>query len=361
MAQIQLNGSEALRALEERSGTDLKHARQLVEDAAAADIASYFKGAGLGELAPNLCSTLVAAALAGGQWGFNNLITRLSASKVDESDQEIVANEILEIVAPLAKILNYARFRAGSIQSYVAQCDIPSLKLQTMLLSKSDFEQYGKIVAELKKFGIKDQSTMWDWIDKVDELCEFLSNSQMENNERNEKLASKSKKGTVSTKSISSYSKHWKSYASEVLSQILGLNWTGDVKETIGGRVGSLEEYRTRTWAEIQKELSESISTRRAFTSTKRKNIGKATGSRLITEETNLSGRLLTLTFNSSGLDGDLIQPALNSIKGQLLRSNKKDKISVSMKTDSTSLSIEIEKPSKDDLKTIEILLNSHR
>ena len=123
----------------------------------------------------------------------------------------------------------------------------------------------------------------------------------------------------------------------------------------------TLEKYRTRTWAEIQKELSESISTRRAFTSTKKKSIGKASGSRLITEETNLSGRLLTLTFNSSGLDGDLIQPALNSIKGQLLRSNKKDKISVSMKTDSTSLSIEIEKPSKDDLKTIEILLNSHR
>jgi len=357
MAQIQLNGSEALRALEEQSGADLKRARQLVEDAAASDISAYFHGAGFGEPSPSLCSTLVAAALAGGQWGFNSLITRLSPSSVHESDQEVVANEILEIVAPLAKILNYARFRSGSIQSYVAQCDIPSLKLQTMLLSKSDFEQYEKMIGEIKKFKMIDQSSTLIWIDKVDELCEFLSNSHLEN----EGLASKSKKGTVSTKSISSYSKHWKSYASEVLSQALGFNWTGDIEETINRRVSALEKYSTRTWAEIQKDLTESISTRRSFTSSKKKDAGKASGSRLITEETDLSGRLLTLTFNSTGLDEDLIQPALNSIKGQLLRSNKKDKISVSMKTDSSSLSIEIEKPSKEDLKTIEILLNSHR
>jgi hypothetical protein len=262
-----------------------------------------------------------------------------------------------KIVAPLAKILNYARFRSGSIQSYVAQCDIPSLKLQTMLLSKSDFEQYEKITEDIKKYRIIDQSSSLIWIDKVDELCEFLSNSNLEN----EGLASKSKKGTVSTKSISSYSKHWKSYASEVLSQVLGFNWNGEVEETINGRVSTLEKYRTRTWAEIQKNLSESISTRRAFTSSKKKNTGKFSGSRLITEQTDLSGRLLTLTFNSTGIDEDLIQPTLNSIRGQLLRSNKRDKISVSMKTDSSSLSIEIEKPSKEDLKTIEILLNSHR
>ena len=361
MAQIQLNGSEALRALEERSGADLKRARQLVEEAAASDISSYFEGAGFGEPSPSLCSTLVAAALAGGQWGFNSLITRLESSNVHETDQDVVANEILEIVAPLAKILNYARFRSGSIQSYVAQCDIPSLKLQTMLLSKSDFEQYGKIVREIKNYRLNDQTTTFVWIEKVDELCDFLSKSQLENDEKNEKIASKSKKGTVSTKSISSYSKHWKSYANEVLSLVLDFKWSGDLEETINGRVRTLERYKTRTWSEIQKDLNQSISTRRAFTSSKKKRSAKVSGARLITEETDLAGRVLTLTFNSTGLDEDLIQPALNSIKGQLLRGNKKDKISVSMKTDSSSLSIELEKPTKEDLSTIEILLNSHR
>lgn len=361
MRQVQLNGSEALRTLDERSGADLKRARQLVEEAAASDISSYFQGAGFGEPSPNLCSTLVAAALAGGQWGFNSLIARLPSSNVHLSDHEVVANEILEIVAPLAKILNYARFRSGSIQSYVAQCEIPSLKLQTMLLSKSDFDQYGQIVGEIKNYRINDQSTTIVWIDKVDELCDFLSNSQLENKQQNEKMPSKSKKGTVSTKSISSYSKHWKSYANEVLSQQLGFDWSGEIEETINWRIKALDKYKTRTWPEIQRDLKESISTRRAFTSSKKKGVNKASGARLITEETDLSGRLLTLTFNSTGLDEDLIQPALNSIKGQLLRSNKKDKISVSMKTDSSSLSIEIEKPSKEDLETIEILLNSHR
>ena len=37
------------------------------------------------------------------------------------------------------------------------------------------------------------------------------------------------------------------------------------------------------------------------------------------------------------------------------------DKISVSMKTDSSALSIDIERPTKDDLETLRILINSHR
>lgn len=361
MVQKHLNGSEALRALETRSGADLKRARQLVEDAVALDIASYFRGSGFGEPSPNLCATLVSAALAGGQWGFNSLITRLASSNIHESDHEVVANEILEIVAPLAKILNYARFRSGAIQSYVAQCEIPSLKLQTMLLSKADLEQYEKIVGDIKRFKLNDYSTSLDWVEKVDELCEFLSNSQLDYEESNDKVPSKSKKGTVSTKSISSYSKHWKSYANEVLSQELGFQWKGDIEETINGRAQGLEQYKARNWTDIQKDLSETVSTRRAFTSTKKKKDAKTGGSKLITEEKDLSGRRLALTFDSTGIDEDLIQPALNSIKGQLLRSNNKDKISVSMKTDSSSLSIEIEKPIKEDLKIIEILLNSHR
>lgn len=356
----QLLGSQALRVLEVRSSADLKKARQLVEDAAAADISAYFSGAGFGTPSPNLSSTLVSASLAGGQWGFNSLLTRLASSNVHDSDKEIVANEILEIVSPLAKILNYARFRTGAIQSYVAQCEIPSLKLQAMLLSKPDLEKYESRIGSIKKFNIDGEIRMQDWIDQVDELCDFLSNSQFENTEHAEKIASKSKKGTVSTKSISSYSKHWKSFAYEVLSQELDLRWNGIIEDSIDSRVKALESYKPRSWNQIQKDLNETISTRRAFSSTKKK-LKNPASSKLITEEKDLDGRLLTLTFNSSGIDQDLIQPTLNSIRGQLMRTGKKDRISVNMKTDSSSLSIDIENPRNEDLETIEILLNSHR
>jgi hypothetical protein len=356
----QLLGSESLKVLEVRSSADLKRARQLVEDAAAADIASYFAGAGFGTPSPNLTSTLVAASLAGGQWGFNSLLTRLASSNVHDSDKDVVANEILEIVSPLAKILNYARFRTGAIQSYVAQCEIPSLKLQAMLLSKPDLETYESRVNSIKKFKLDGEIRVQEWIDLVDELCDFLSNSQFENPDQTEKIASKSKKGTVSTKSISSYSKHWKSYAYEILSQELGLRWKGVIEDSIDSRVEGLETYKPRSWNQLQKDLNESISTRRVFSSTK-KAIKERSSSRLITEEKDLGGRLLTLTFNSSGIDPDLIQPTLNSLRGQLMRTGKKDRISVNMKTDSSSLSVDIENPRKEDLETIEILLNSHR
>lgn len=67
MAQIKqaLTGAEALQILETSASIDLKRARQLVEEAATADIASYFKGADLGEISPSLNSTLVSAAIAG--------------------------------------------------------------------------------------------------------------------------------------------------------------------------------------------------------------------------------------------------------------------------------------------------------
>lgn len=358
---VQLLGSQALGILEIRSGAELKQARQLVEEAAAADLASYFHGAGYGKPGASLCSSLVSAALAGGQWGFNNLITRLAGSSVHESEYEAVANELLEIIAPFAKILNYARFRSGSVQSYVAQCEIPSLKLQTMLLSKSGLEQYEEKASEIEAYKLKNLGDLNVWVNMVDDLCEFLSESQLEQEEMTEKRASKSKKGTVSTKSISSYSKHWKSFSTEILAPELGVNWDGDYKDSITGRVSDLEDYKPRTWSQIQSDLKESISTRRSFTTTKKKTSSNITSSKLITEEKDLGGRLLTLTFNSSGLDEDLIQPTLNSIKGQLIRNQKQDKISVSMKTDSSSISVEIEKPTKGDLETIEILLNSHR
>ena len=62
-----LKGADALRALEALSGVELKDCRQLVEQAALADITSYFKGADLGPLPPTLSSSLVSAAIAGGQ------------------------------------------------------------------------------------------------------------------------------------------------------------------------------------------------------------------------------------------------------------------------------------------------------
>ena len=49
-----LKGSDVLRALEAHSGAELKDCRQMVEQAALADITAYFKGADLGALTPSL-------------------------------------------------------------------------------------------------------------------------------------------------------------------------------------------------------------------------------------------------------------------------------------------------------------------
>lgn len=354
-AKGNLKGLDALRTLEALSGAELKSCRGLVEQAALADINVYFKGANLGQLNPALGSSLVSAAIAGGQWGFSNLISRLKSSSIHESDLETVANEILEIVSPHTKLLNYARFRVGAVQSYVAQCEVPSFKLQTMLLSKPDLEQYKTKVELIKKAAIADERSAINWLNMVDELCDFLSNSQLESSE---KQSSRSKKGTVSTKSISSYSKHWHSYASEILSIELGFRWSGNLEDSIQNRFANLNKYRARSWDQLQRDLNETKSTRRAYRAASKKE--KATSSKLVSHISQIGTSSLKVTFNLPAIDKDLIAPAINLLRGQLIRNPKAPAISVNLESEGNSLIVELTNPKRDILSEVEIELNAH-
>jgi hypothetical protein len=350
-----LKGAEALRALEARSGVELKDCRQMVEQAALADLASYFKGADMGPLAPSLSNSLVSAAIAGGQWGFNSLISRLSSSSVHERDLEAVANEILEIVSPHTKLLNYARFRVGAVQSYVAQCEVPSFKLQTMLISKQDLSEYQTRVESIKKATLRDEDSVANWLNLVDELCDFLSNSQLENSE---KQSSRSKKGTVSTKSISSYSKHWQSYGSEILSIELGFKWNGYLDDSIQGRFSDLVNYKTRSWDQLQRDLNETKSTRRAYRAAAKKTKGSST--KLASYTSQIGNSSLKITFTLPSVDKDLIAPAINLLRGQLIRSPKTPSISVNLESEGNALIVELTNPKREILSDVEIELNAH-
>ena len=350
-----LKGSDALRALEAHSGAELKDCRQMVEQAALADITAYFKGAELGSLTASLGSSLVSAAIAGGQWGFNSLISRLGTSSVHESDLETVANEILEIVSPHTKLLNYARFRVGAVQSYVAQCDVPSFKLQTMLISKQDLGEYETRVDSIRKAPLRNEESVAEWLNQVDELCDFLSNSQLENSDRQ---PSRSKKGTVSTKSISSYSKHWQSYGSEILSMELGFKWRGYFADSIQSRFADLTNYKARSWEQLQHDLSETKSTRRAYRAAAKK--PKDASTKLANYTTKIGNSTLKITFNLPSVDKDLITPAINLLRGQLIRNPKAPLISVNLDSEGNSLIVELTNPKREILSEVEIELNAH-
>lgn len=363
MAQIKqgLKGSDALLILETSASRDLKRTRELVEEASAADITSYFKGANLGELPPTANSELVSAAIAGGQWGFNALVSRLESTTVDEADYERVANDLLEIVSPHAKILNYARFRATAIQSYVAQCGGRSLKIKNLNLSKEELRDYEDQANWIQNFSISNSEMLHDWVEKVDLFCASLSEKREVDGDSNESAVARNKKGTVSTKSISSYSRHWKSFAPEALAPEIGLKWTADKSDSIEAKIKPIINYQSRSWSQLQKDLKETVSTRRSYQSTKKVKSKSKSEGKLITVEHYFDGRLVSITYNLPGLDEDLIQPAINSIRAQLLRNLKQPKVSFAMKTEKNFLSIEIEKASKEDLETLKVLLNSYK
>jgi hypothetical protein len=356
-----LRGSDALQILESSASRDLKRTRELVEEASMADLASYFKGAEMGELSPSVKAELVSAGIAGGQWGFNALMQRLTSTNVHEADYEEVANEILEVISPLAKILNYSRFRATAIQSYVSQCSGRSLKMHSNDISKTELKKYEDQITFFRDTTISNAESLKRWVDSVDEFCVRLSEPSVLDSILMDTATSRGKKGTVSSKSISSYSKHWKSYALEILSGEIGIKWSGDHKESINEKVKHLINYQTRNWTKLQKDLNETRSTRRSYKSTRETNKLKNVESKKVTAEHHIDGRLVSITYNLPGVDEDLIQPALNSIRAQMMRNVKQGKVSFTMKSDRDFLSIEMEKALKEDVETLKVLLNSHR
>lgn len=79
----------------------------------------------------------------------------------------------------------------------------------------------------------------------------------------------------------------------------------------------------------------------------------------MITYKKDLGGRMLQITYNLEGIDPDLIQPILNSVRGQLLVDPKQLKLSVDMSNDSSQVVVELEKPTKNDIDTLKIQLGA--
>ncbi len=193
------------------------------------------------------------------------------------------------------------------------------------------------------------------WLNLVDELCDFLSNTQLENSENQ---SSRSKKGTVSTKSISSYSKHWQSYAAEILSVELGFRWSGNLNDSIQSRFSNLVKYKPRSWDQLQRDLNETKSTRRAYVAATKKT--KGSSSKLVSHLSSIGNSDLKITFNLPVVDKDLITPAINLLRGQLIRNPKAPSISVNLESEGNSLIVELTNPKREILSDVEIELNAH-
>jgi hypothetical protein len=355
-------GSELLKALEVEASFELKQTRQLVEEACTRDISTYWAGSGLGEISKASISTLVTPAIAGGQWGFNSLVSRLENLKVADSQLDEIANEILELASPHAKVLNYSRFRSGAVQAYVAQCKASSFDSELLGIAEPKSRAYKADLEKILSRKISSPDTLISWANEVSDLMELLSAEQDRQRASSDGAAGKGRKGSVSTKSIFSYSKHWLSFVKEKLTAEVGGKWKGGLEESTAERSKYLAAYEALSWNQMKKTLLESKSTRRSFSNNQKNQSKKANSSsdKLITDIHDLGGRKLTISYNVPGVDADLIKPAINSLKAHMIINPKSANATVNMKSDSTYLSIDLENPRKSDLETVEILLNSH-
>lgn len=357
-----IRGSELLKQLDSEASFDLKQTRQLVEEACSRDIAAYFAGSGIGEISRASIATLIAPAIAGGQWGFKSLETRLENLSLAVDEIGDVANEILELASIHAKVLNFSRSRCGAIQSYVFRCKESNFDSTALGISPSKSKLYKEKLEEVFEALITDSDELLSWSEKVNELMENLSAEQERHAAEIEDSIGKGRKGSISTKSISNYSKHWLSFVQEKYLQKFNQTWRGDLEESIPHRIKYLQKYEPMTWNKMRKFLDETQSSRRTFSSSPKTAKSKTSGpsAKLITSVRDLDGRELRITHNLSGLDADLIRPVLNLLNGKLTKNPKAVSLSSSFESEGWSLTVEMEKPTKADLIDIEVELNSH-
>ena len=357
-----IKGSDLLKQLDTEASFELKQTRQLVEGACGRDIDAYFSGSGIGDISGALIASLIAPAIAGGQWGFRSLETRLKNLSIPAEEIGDVANEILELASVHVKVLNFARSRCGAVQSYVFRCKEINFDAVALGISPSKSKAYKEKLNRVFGALIGGSEELFDWSQQVDELMENLSAEQERHAAVIEDSIGKGRKGSISTKSLSNYSKHWLSFVQEKYLPKFNEKWRGDEEESIPHRIKYLQNYVPITWNKMKKFLDETQSTRRTFVSsakvTKSKNLGPS--KKLVTSVRDLDGRKLSITRNMSGLDADLIKPVINLLNGQLIRNPKSRSISAKLESEGWTLEVELEKPSKSDLIDIEVELNSH-
>jgi hypothetical protein len=357
-----IRGAELLKQLDAEASFDLKQTRQLVEEACSRDISAYFSGSGIADISRASIATLIAPAIAGGQWGFKSLETRLENLSLATDKIADVANEILELASIHAKVLNFARSRCGAVQSYVFRCKEGNFDTTALGITPTKSNSYKDKLDEVFEALITNSDELLSWSEKVNELMENLSGEQERYAAEVENSLGKGRKGSISTKSISNYSKHWLSFVQEKYLQKFNDSWRGDLEESIPHRIKYLQKYEPMTWNKMRKFLDETQTSRRAFSSGPKtaKSKSASPSAKLITSVRDLDGRELRITHNLSGLDEDLIKPVLNLLNGKLTKNPKAASLSSSFESEGWSLTVEIEKPTKADLIDIEVELNSH-
>ena len=357
-----IKGSDLLKQLDSEASFELKQTRQLVEDACSRDIAAYFAGSGIGEISKASIATLIAPAIAGGQWGFRSLEARLENLSIAPDEVGDIANEILELTSVHAKVLNFARSRCGAVQSYVFRCKESYFDADELGISSAKSKQYKEQLDTVFSTSIGSSDVLLEWSQLVNDLMENLSAEQERHAAALEGSLGKGRKGSISTKSISNYSKHWSSFVQEKYLPKFHDKWKGDPDESIPHRIAYLQKYEPMAWNKMRKFLDGTQTTRRAFVSGMKVSKTKALGpsEKLVTSVRDLDGRKLRITRNMSGLDADLIKPVLNLLNGQLIRNPKAPSICQRLESGGWVLEVELEKPSKADLLDIEVELNSH-
>jgi len=355
-----ISGIQMRDTLLRESGMDLRKLKNILNEKCEFDLRLYFEHKGFNSDFEKYLNQLIADALAGGSTGRKRIYSNLEKINFESKHKEnlaIIADEIVRIISPRAKILNLSRYKIRCVRAHLENLQDLEIQQHLRALDTTNAKKLILKSRELCEAKIINEEHLIYWINSVHELlCEISSkfpDISSSDHEYSTQLSSRLKKGFISKKNLPTYYKHWKNFCIEKLTIQFNLKIDFDTETSLSYISDKLLNEKPSSVESINYLLKNTKSD-----SSLTKEIDSL-DHELLTRDFFVNDKKISFKHNAEGIEKNLIESLIKNIEIQLKINPKMELLETSVFKDDKALEIKIENPVKSDILIIkEILIN---
>jgi hypothetical protein len=356
-----ITGIQLRDTLLREAGMDLRKLKSILQEKCELDLKAYFKFKGIETGYEPYLNQFVADTLAGGQTGRRRIFANLEKVNINKSKTStlaVIADEMVRILSPRAKILNLARYRIRCVRAHLD--NLQDLELQQNL--RNMYAPIAKELAskskELLNLTIVNEEDLLTWIKNVHELLFIISSnfpdSPNSDTEDSIQLSSRLKKGFIAKKNLPTYFKHWRNFCIEKLSQQFQLVSEFESETSLTYLYDTLN-----TNSLLNKEYIEKILEYTKNNSNTSNSLNNLLDNKMIQREFDLNGNKLQILHNVEGIEKTLINSLIKNVEVQLRMNLGIKKLITSVSNLDKRIELVLENASKKDISLLKELLNN--
>jgi len=356
-----ITGIQLRDTLLREAGMDLRKLKSILQEKCELDLKAYFKFKGIEAGYEPFLNQFVADTLAGGQTGRRRIFANLEKVNINNSKTStlaVIADEMVRILSPRAKILNLARYKIRCVRAHLD--NLQDLELQQNLrnMHAPIAKELASKSKELLNLKIVNEEDLLTWITNVHELLFIISSnfpdSPNSETEDSIQLSSRLKKGFIAKKNLPTYFKHWRNFCIEKLSQQLQLASEFESETSLTYLYDTLNRDKS-----LNKEYIENLLENTKNNSNTSNPSNNLLENKMIQREFDINGNKLQILHNVEGIEKTLINSLIKNIEVQLRMNSDIKKLVTSVSNLDKRIEIVLENASKSDISLLTELLNN--